>query len=55
MEDNIKRQLRELEERTVRASTRGKDVKCFDERRLTVFTKALKDLADSGTIPNTLM
>lgn len=55
LEENIKRQLKEIEERTVRASTRGKDVKCFDERRLSIFTKALKDLSDTGAIPNSLM
>ena len=55
IEENIKRQLKEIEERTVRASTRGKDVKCFDEKRLTLFIKALRDLADTGLISNTLM
>lgn len=55
IEDNIKRQLKEIEERTVRASTRGKDIKCFDERRLNVFIKSLKDLADNEVIPATLM
>ena len=40
IEENIKRQLKEIEERTVRASNRGKDVKWFDEKRLTVFYKS---------------
>lgn len=55
VEENIKRQLKEIEERTTRASTRGKDVKCFDEKRMAVFTKALRDLADSGCISNSLV
>ena len=55
LEENIKRQLKEIEERTVRASTRGKDIKGFDEKRMGVLTKALKELADIGAIPHSLM
>ena len=55
LEENIKRQLKEIEERTVRASTRGKEIKGYDEKRMGVLTKGLKELSDMGIIPKNLM
>lgn len=46
IEDNIKTRLKELEERTVRASKRGVTVKVFDEKRMAIFIQAIKELID---------
>ncbi|CAI2362674.1 unnamed protein product [Moneuplotes crassus] len=54
IEENIKARLKDHEERTVRASKRGNTVKIFDEKRLSIFIKAIKELLDFKLIPASL-
>ena len=54
IEDNLRKRIKDIEERTVRASKRGITAKIFDERRMTVFIQTLKDLDESNLISKSL-
>jgi hypothetical protein len=54
IEDNLRKRIKELEERTVRASKRGLTVKVFDEKRISIYIQSLRDLLDSKLMPHSL-
>ena len=54
IEDNLKKRIRELEERTVRASKRGITLKVFDERRIGIYIQSLRELNDTKMLSNSL-
>lgn len=54
IEDNLRKRIKDVEERTVRASKRGLTTKIFDEKRMAVFIQALKDLNEAGLIKPSL-
>lgn len=55
IEDNLRKRIKEVEERTVRASKRGIDVKVFDEKRMSIYIQGLRDLHDSSLISKSLV
>jgi hypothetical protein len=54
VEDNLIKRIKELEDRTVRASKRGVTVKVFDEKRVSIYIQGLKELQDSKLMPHSL-
>jgi hypothetical protein len=54
IEENLKKRIKDVEERTERASKRGIAVKVFDEKRMTIFIQTLRDLHDSSLLPKSL-
>ena len=47
IEDLLTKRLKEIEEKSVRASNRKTELGPYDDKRFCLFTKALEDLADS--------
>jgi hypothetical protein len=54
IEDNLRKRIKELEERTMRASKRGLSIKVFDEKRISIYIQSLRDLLDSKLMPHSL-
>jgi hypothetical protein len=54
IEENLKKRVRDVDERTVRASKRGITIKIFDEKRMSIYIQGLKELHDSGLVPQSL-
>lgn len=54
VEDNLIKRIKDLEDRTVRASKRGVTVKVFDEKRVSIYIQGLKELQDSKLMPHSL-
>ena len=55
IEDNLRKRVKDIEERTVRASKRGITTKIFDEKRMSVFIQSLKDLDEANLISKSLV
>ena len=55
IEDNVLKRIKDLEERTVRASKRGITLKVFDEKRISIYIQSLKELNDAQLVSSSLV